>query len=139
MARRRLLSDDLWARHLEPPTDEREIARLYTLTRDDLDTVIAKRTDATRLGCAVLLLYLRYPGRVLAAGEIPPDMVLAYIARQLDAAPSSFKDYGAVRATTRREHLAELVSAGRYAAFSRATAHELAGLLASTAQTIVRP
>jgi hypothetical protein len=45
MARRRLLGDDLWARHLEPPADEREIARHFTLTRDDLLAVASKRTN----------------------------------------------------------------------------------------------
>lgn len=34
MAWRRRLGDGLWARYLEPPTDEREIVRHYTLTRD---------------------------------------------------------------------------------------------------------
>lgn len=83
MARRRLLGDDLWARHLEPPADEREIARHFTLTRDDLLAIASKRTNPTRLGYALLLLYLRCPGRVLEAGEIPPDAVLTYVAANL--------------------------------------------------------
>ncbi|MGE5602591.1 MAG: DUF4158 domain-containing protein [Nitrososphaerales archaeon] len=57
MARRRLLGDDLWARHLEPPADERAIARQFALSRDDLELIATKRTDATRLGYALLLLY----------------------------------------------------------------------------------
>lgn len=95
MARRRLLGDDTWARHLEPPTDEREIARHYTLGPDDLAQVVNKRGDANRLGFALVILYLRYPGRVLEAGELPPDPVIAYVARQLDVAPAMFDDYGA--------------------------------------------
>jgi hypothetical protein len=138
MARRRLLGDDLWARHLEPPADEREIARHFTLTRDDLLAVASKRTNPTRLGYALLLLYLRCPGRVLEAGEIPPDAVLAYVARQLGIPARAFDDY-AVRDATRREHLAELMTAGGYAAFSRPVAHEMVGFLAAAAQTIVRP
>ena len=138
MARRRLLGDDLWARHLEPPADEREIARHFTLTRDDLLAVASKRTNPTRLGYALLLLYLRCPGRVLEAGEIPPDAVLAYVARQLGIPARAFDDY-AVRDATRREHLAELMTAGGYAAFSRPVAHEMVGFLAVAAQTIVRP
>ena len=137
MAWRRLLSDDLWARHLEPPTDEREIARHFTLTRDDIDLIVTKRTDATRLGFALLLLYLRSPGRVLEAGEVPPDAVLAYVARQLGVSASGFDDYAA-RDTTRRVHLAELMRASGYSTFSRATAIEMVGFLATPAQTIVR-
>jgi hypothetical protein len=135
---RRLLGDDLWARYLEPPTDEREIARHFTLTRDDLLAIASKRTDATRLGFALLLLYLRCPGRVLEVGEVPPDVVLAFVARQLGVTARVFDDY-AVRDSTRREHLAEIMAAGGYAMFSRAVAHEMVSFLAAAAQTIVRP
>ena len=138
MAWRRLLGDDLWTRHLEPPTDEREIARHYTLAGDDLDLIVTKRTDANRLGFALLLLYMRCPGRVLEAGEAPPGPVLAYIARQLGIPASAFDDYAA-RDATRRAHLAELMRAGGYATFSRALAGEMIGFLATPAQTIVRP
>lgn len=112
MARRRLLGDDVWARLLDPPADEFEIARLYTLTAEDLALIGRRRTDATRLGCALLLLYLRHPGRVLEAGEVPPGPLLAYVARQLGAVASAFGDYAAARDATRREHLAELTAAG---------------------------
>ncbi|MDF2640604.1 MAG: transposase [Novosphingobium lindaniclasticum] len=39
MARRRLLTREALARQLDPPADEREIARHFTLTREDLDWV----------------------------------------------------------------------------------------------------
>jgi TnpA family transposase len=138
MAWRRLLGDDLWARHLGPPAEEREIARHYTLSRDDLDLIVAKRTRATRLGFALLLLYLRHPGRALEPGERPSDPVLAYIARQLGVPASTFDAY-AVRDTTRREHLAELMRTGGYSSFSRAIAVEMVSFLATPAQTLVRP
>ena len=138
MARRRLLGDDAWARLLDPPTDELEIARLCTLTTDDLALIGNRRTDATRLGYALVLLYLRHPGRVLEIGEVPPDVLLVYVAGQLGAPASAFADYAA-RDTTRREHLAELMTAGGYTVFSRPLAHEMVSFLAAAAQTIVRP
>jgi Domain of unknown function (DUF4158) len=53
------------------------------------------------------LAYLRLPGRVLGAVEIPlPDM-LAFIARQLGIAPEICNEY-ARRGETRWEHLSEL-------------------------------
>jgi hypothetical protein len=58
MARRQLLTDELWARLLAPPNDEREIVRYYTLSRDDLDLIAGKRSRHGRLGFAVLLCYL---------------------------------------------------------------------------------
>ena len=58
MARRRLVSAEIWAGHYGAPLDEREIARHYTLTGDDLEIVGRRRGDATRLGYAMLLLYM---------------------------------------------------------------------------------
>jgi hypothetical protein len=55
---------------LAPPNDEREIVRHYTLSRDDLDLIAGKRSGHSRLGFAVLLCYMRHPGRVLEANEI---------------------------------------------------------------------
>lgn len=72
MARRRMLGDDVWARLIGPPADEREVARLYTPNSEDMALIGERRTDATRLGYALVLLYLRHPGRVLEAGEAPP-------------------------------------------------------------------
>lgn len=71
MARRRLLSDDAWAQLLAPPTDERAIVRHYTLSPEDLALIAEKRTDATRLGFALMFCYLRYPGRVRPAKNLP--------------------------------------------------------------------
>lgn len=138
MARRRLLSEEAWAAHYDPPVDEREIVRHYTLTRDDLDLIEAKRSGATRLGFALALLYMRWPGRVLVAGEVPPLPVLAYVSRQLDLHPSAFDDY-ARRDATRREHLAEITKLFGYAAFDRAAAQAMVMFLTSAAQTISRP
>ena len=138
MARRRLLGDDLWARHLEPPTDEREIARLYTLGREELAQVMTRRGDANRLGYALLRLYLRHPGRVLEAGEAPPSSVVAYVARQLGTFPGVLDDY-ARRDATRRTHLAELVREGGFAVFDRAAAHDAVSFLTAAAQTVIRP
>jgi len=39
MARRRLLTREALAPHYDPPTEEREIARYFTLSREDLDLV----------------------------------------------------------------------------------------------------
>lgn len=138
MARRRLLGDDVWTRLLDPPTDEREIARLYTLSAEDFAQVGRRRGDATRLGCALVLLYLRHPGRLLEAGEVTPGPLLAYVARQLGVDASAFDGYR-TRDATRREHLAELIAAGGYTTFSRPLAHGMVTFLAAAAQTIVRP
>jgi hypothetical protein len=69
MARRRLLNAEAWNRLLMPPIEERDMVRHFTLSREDLALIRSSRTEATQLGFGMLLLYLRCPGRVLAAGE----------------------------------------------------------------------
>ena len=57
MARRQLLTDEQWTRLLAPPSDEREIVRYWTLSREDFDIIFRKRSDHSRLGFALLLCY----------------------------------------------------------------------------------
>ena len=132
------MSDEVWARHLSPPADEREVGRHYTLAPDDMTRIVAKRGDANRLGYALVLLYLRHPGRVLEADETPPVPVLAYVARQLGVRRAVFADY-AHRDTTRRAHLAEAMQRGGYAPLDRAAARTAVAFLTAAAQTVIRP
>ena len=138
MARRRLVSLEIWARHYGAPLDEREIARHYTLTSDDLEIVGRRRGDATRLGYAMLMLYMRWPGRALEAGEVPPAPVLAYVAQQLGVAPAAFADY-AHRDQTRREHLVEIRRSHGFRIFDRNAFREVVAFSVPIAQTIIHP
>ena len=138
MARRRLLSDAAWERLLGPATEERDMVRHYTLSSDDLALAGTKRTEATQLGFAMMLLYLRYPGRVLAAGESPPAPMVAFVARQLGASNGAFAAYGR-RDETRRKHLAELMHALGFQAFSQAAYRTLIAQLTPAAQADPRP
>ncbi len=70
MPRRELLTSPGRLELLGFPTDEGELIRLYTLTKADLVFVRQHRGDHNRLGIAVLMSYLHYPGRVLA-GDNP--------------------------------------------------------------------
>ena len=138
MARRRLLHDAAWERLLAPATDEREMVRHYTLGADDLALVSAKRTEATQLGFAMMLLYLQYPGRVLAAGESPPAPIVAFVARQLGVSKGAFAAYGQ-RDETRRKHLVELMHDLGFQSFSQAASCALIAQLTPAAQADPRP
>ncbi len=63
--------------------------------------------EHNRLGFAIQLCYLRYPGIALSTSAKPPDQLLRFVAQQLAIAPAIWSQY-AERAETRREHLAEL-------------------------------
>lgn len=51
------------------PGTEQEVVRHYSLDDTDLALIARARTPATRLGYALQLCCLRYPGRLLIATE----------------------------------------------------------------------
>jgi Domain of unknown function (DUF4158) len=63
------------------PDAEGELIRKYTLSRADLAFVRQHRGDHNRLGIAVQMCSLRYPGRVLRKNERPPDRLLNLVGR----------------------------------------------------------
>ena len=65
--------------------------------------------EHNRLGIAVQLCYLRFPGRTLSAGEVPHVPVLGIVAAQLDLPPGLWDHY-AIRDETRREHVLEVLA-----------------------------
>jgi len=138
MARRRLFTDEQWTSLLAPPTEEREIVRHCTLSRDDLDLIAGKRSDHSRLGFAVLLCYLRHPGRALEAAEAPPAELLAFVADQLEVDVTVFEKYRR-RDQTRREQLADLMARFGYKTFDRAASRLCVAWLIPVAQTIWKP
>ena len=69
-----------------PASDERGMVRHYTLSSEDLALINRRRGDPNRLGCALILCYLRFPGRILQQGEQPPAALCAFVAEQLSLA-----------------------------------------------------
>ena len=108
MPRRELLSSTERESLLVIPTEESEQIRHYTLNRADLAFIRQHRWGHNRLGVAVQLCYLRYPGRVLNRGETPPSSLLGMAAAQLRVSSALWEKY-AERDQTRREHQQELV------------------------------
>jgi uncharacterized protein DUF4158 len=113
---------------LDPPTDQRELVRHYTLSAADLAAIRRCRGDHNRLGHALMLCYLRYPGRPLKAGEQPPRPLLLFIAEQIDALPEAIEDYLAAE-RNRRRHAAELQDGLGFRPFGTGPAADLAGWL----------
>jgi prevent-host-death family protein len=63
--------------------DDAELARHYTLSDEDLRAIRRRRGEANRLGFALQLCALRYPGRLLHRGEVIPERMMTFIGRQL--------------------------------------------------------
>jgi len=107
MPRREVLTAAQREALLAFPEEEENLLGYYVLSFRDLAAVRQHRGDHNRLGFAVQLCYLRYPGRVLAENETPPAALLGMVAAQLQVQPALWDQY-AQRDETRREHLMEL-------------------------------
>ncbi|HLO47315.1 MAG TPA: Tn3 family transposase [Kamptonema sp.] len=119
MATRELLSPAQRLQFTEIPhfITQRDLARYYTFSNDELRVIKQRRRPHNRLGFAVQLCYLRFPGRVWSLEEIVPESVLFYIASQLQLDPTLIREYSQ-RDTTRREHLADIQQEFGFRAFN---------------------
>ncbi len=109
MPRKSLLTPAERSDLMSPPATEEELARHYSFSERDLSLIRQRRGEANRLGFAVQLCLLRFPGRGLEAGREVSDTVIQWVGRQLRIDTSCWLSY-ASRAQTRREHLVELRS-----------------------------
>lgn len=82
MPTRELLSPAQRDQFLSLPTEmsDQMLARYYTLSDDDRGLIRQRRRNHNRLGFAVQLAYLRFPGRTRAANEEASSLVVSYIA-----------------------------------------------------------
>ena len=115
----------------------RRSATLHADSRD-LALVAAERSAPNRLGYALLLCALRYPGRALEPGERPPAPMVAFVARQLGIDPAVLGT-GSNRPQTRREQVAELMRRGGFQDFSRTEARDLVAWLTPITQANRKP
>ncbi len=140
MPTRELLSESQRARLAAiPAMEERELVRYHTLSEADLKAISVRRGAANRLGFALQLCLLRYPGRPLRSGETVPRNVVEFVASQVGADPDAFADYaggpeGTGRDTTRREHVAEIVRTFGFRSFDARAYRELSRWLLPIAQ-----
>jgi len=102
VTRRLRLNETQIAELYEPPTEQRELVRHFTLSAADLAAIRRCRGDHNRLGYALMLSYLRFPGRTLRARERPPASLLAFVAEQIDVLPDRIDAYLAVERNRQR-------------------------------------
>ena len=99
-----------------------------------------RRGAANRLGFAVQLCYLRFPGIFLGVDEPPFPPLLRMVAAQLKVPVESWNDYGQ-REQTRREHLVELQTVFGFKPFTmshyRQAVHTLTEMALQTDKGIV--
>jgi TnpA family transposase len=114
---------------ISPDMSEQMQARYYTFSDDDLTLIKQRRRNHNRLGFAVQLAYLRFPGRTWAANEEVSPLILSYVANPLKIDPMCIALYGQDREATRYEHLAELEKVCGFRPFTKREYRELAAWL----------
>jgi TnpA family transposase len=72
----------------------REMLRYWSLSERDFVFVNELRRQQNRLGFAVQLCLLRYPGCPLQPGELPPENLLQFVSAQLAVDPIEILEYG---------------------------------------------
>ena len=140
MPRRSILSATERDSLLALPEAKDELIRYYTLSETDLSIIGQHRGSANRLGFAVQLCYLRFPGVVLGVDEPPFAPLLRMVASQLKVPVESWNEYGQ-REQTRREHLVELQAMFGFKSFTmgdyKREVHALTELALQTDKGIV--
>ena len=83
MPRRSILSAAERESLLALPDAKDDLIRYYTFSESDLSLIRQRRGPANRLGFAVQLCYLRFPGIILGPEETPFTPLLVLAADQL--------------------------------------------------------
>ena len=87
-----------------------------------------RRGDHNRLGSALMLCYLRYPGRPMQASEQPAAALVSFVADQIDVLPDTINEYlGSEQ--NRRRHAMELQDQLQLRPFGTHAATELTSWL----------
>lgn len=141
MPRRSILSATERESLLAIPIVDEELIRLYTFNETELALIRQHRGAQNRLGFAVQLCYMRYPGIVLPVDAVPSPSLLSMVSSQIKVPGEAWDAYGK-REQTRREHLVELQTILGLRAFTtlghyRQAVHSLGELALQTDKGIV--
>lgn len=117
MPRRTVLSSSEREGLFALPDNQKDLIQQYTFSESDLSIIRQHRGAANRMGFAIQLYYMRYPGIILSINEKPFPPLLNFVANQLKMSANVWNEYGK-RDQTRREHLAELQTIFGFQTFS---------------------
>lgn len=124
MSRRHIFTERQRAALFDLPTDELSLLKFYTLGDDDLENIRQRRRPENRIGFALQLCALRYPGRALAPGEMIPREILSFVGAQLGVPADALLTY-ATRRQTRQQHMDTLREIYGYKTFTGRGARDL--------------
>ncbi|EOH40648.1 transposase for transposon [Enterococcus faecium EnGen0189] len=114
---RELLTPEQRQAFMQIPEDEWILGTYFTFSKRDLEIVNKRRREENRLGFAVQLAVLRYPGWPYTHIKSIPDSVIQYISKQIGVSPSSLDHYPQ-RENTLWDHLKEIRSEYDFVTFT---------------------
>lgn len=114
---RELLTPEQRQALMQLPEDEWILGTYFTFSKRDLEVVNKRRREENRLGFAVQLAVLRYPGWPYTHIKSIPDSVIHYISKQIGASSSSLSLYPQ-RENTLLDHLKEIRSEYDFVTFT---------------------
>ncbi|HAP4007808.1 TPA: Tn3 family transposase, partial [Enterococcus faecalis] len=112
-----LLTPEQRQAFMQIPEDEWILGTYFTFSKRDLEIVNKRRREENRLGFAVQLAVLRYPGWPYTHIKSIPDSVIQYISKQIGVSPSSLDHYPQ-RENTLWDHLKEIRSEYDFVTFT---------------------
>lgn len=124
MPRRDILTARQKSALYDLPTDQPSLLHHYTLGDDDIEHINERRRDENRLGFALQLCALRFPGRMLAPGENIPLEALKFIGAQIGLSGEALLTYAA-RQQTRHQHMKALRDIYGYRSFTGQAASDI--------------
>ena len=89
---------------LSLPTDNESMLRHYVLSDEDLKNIKTRHGINNRLGYAIQLCALRYPGRYLNANDTLPHEFLSFVGAQIGLTEKDVSGFR-YKPVTRYEHL----------------------------------
>jgi TnpA family transposase len=125
MPRRQILSESERADLLSLPQTQQELIQLFAFSEPDKSVISQHRGAANRLGFAVQLCYMRYPGMLFPAGQQPHLPLLKLICAQLKITDDAWEGYSE-RAETRRDHLLSIQSIFGFQTFTTSNHYKYA-------------
>ena len=118
MAHRSILTERQRNDLMALPTDEASMLSHYILSDEDIIRIKQKRDDHNRLGFALQLCDLRYPGRYLNADDILPKELIDFVGAQIGLSEIQLLNF-TYKSVTRYEHLRALQQHYGYIQFHR--------------------
>ena len=107
MAHRPILTERQRTMLLALPRDEATMLNYYVLSDEDIEYIRRRHNEDNRLGFALQLCALRYPGRYLSTNDILPNEFVIFIGAQIGFSEERLSTF-TYQSVTRYEHLRAL-------------------------------